>query len=47
MWQQMTGRAVRVEIQLPWVMQFLRDTITERVHGRGVTLLEKPPGVAW
>jgi hypothetical protein len=35
---------VRVEIELPWVMQFLRDTITKRVRGRGVALLEKPPG---
>jgi putative polyhydroxyalkanoic acid system protein len=52
MWQRITGRiemlddAVRVEIELPWVMQFLRDTITKRVRGRGVALLEKPPGEA-
>jgi len=50
MWQKITGRievleeAVRVEIELPWVMRFLRDTITKRVRGRGVALLEKPPG---
>jgi hypothetical protein len=52
MWQRIAGRievlddAVRVEIELPWVTQFLRDTITKRVRGRGVTLLEKPPGEA-
>ena len=52
MWQRITGRievlddAVRVEIELPWVMQLLRDTITKRVRGRGVALLEKPPGEA-
>jgi len=50
MWQQFTGRievlddALRVEIELPWVMRFLRDTIRKRVRGRGVALLEKPPG---
>ena len=52
MWQRITGRievlddAVRVEIDLPWMMQVLRDTITKRVRGRGVALLEKPPGEA-
>jgi hypothetical protein len=35
--------AVRVEIDLPWVMQFLRDIIAKRVHGRGIALLERPP----
>jgi hypothetical protein len=49
MWQQITGRievlddAVRVEIDLPWVMQLLRDTIAKRVRGRGIALLEWPP----
>jgi hypothetical protein len=49
MWQRLTGRievlddAVRVEIELPWVLQFLRDAITKRVRGRGIALLEKPP----
>ena len=48
MWQRITGRievldeAVRVEIDLPWIMQLLRDTIAKRVCGRGVALLEKP-----
>ena len=48
MWHRITGRievldeAVRVEIDLPWVMQLLRDTITKRGRGRGVALLEKP-----
>ena len=52
MWQRLTGRievlddAVRVEIELPWLMQFLREAITKRVRGRGVALLEKPSGEA-
>ena len=52
MWQRINGRivvlddAVRVEIELPWVMQLLRDTIAKRVRGRGIALLEKPPGEA-
>jgi putative polyhydroxyalkanoate system protein len=52
MWQRITGRievlddAVRVEIELPWVMRLLRDTIAKRVRGRGVALLERPPGEA-
>jgi hypothetical protein len=52
MWQRISGRivvlddAVRVEVELPWVMQLLRDTIAKRVHGRGIALLEKPPGEA-
>jgi Putative polyhydroxyalkanoic acid system protein (PHA_gran_rgn) len=50
MWQRITGRievqdeVVRVEIDLPWIMQLLRDTITKRVRGRGIALLERPPG---
>jgi Putative polyhydroxyalkanoic acid system protein (PHA_gran_rgn) len=49
MWQRITGRievfddAVRVEIDLPWVIQLLRDTIAKRVRGRGIALLERPP----
>ena len=31
---------------LAWVMQLLRDTIAKRVRGRGIALLEKPPGEA-
>ena len=52
MWQRITGRievlddVVRVEIDLPWIMQLLRDTIAKQVRGRGVALLEKPPGEA-
>ena len=52
MWQRITGRievlhdVVRIEIDLPWIMQLLRDTIAKRVRGRGVSLLEKPPGEA-
>jgi putative polyhydroxyalkanoate system protein len=51
-WQQITGRievledVVRVEIDLPWIMQLLRDTIAKQVRGRGVALLEKPQGEA-
>jgi len=49
MWQAITGRievldeAVRVEVDLPWIMSLLSDTITKQVRGRGVALLEKPP----
>jgi hypothetical protein len=52
MWQRISGRievlddAVRVVIELPLVMQLLRDTIGKRVRGRGVALLERPPGEA-
>ena len=48
MWQRITGRievldeAAHVEIDLPWIMHLLRDTITKRVRGRGVVLLERP-----
>ena len=51
-WQRITGRievlddVVRVEIDLPWIMQLLRDTIAKQVRGRGVALLERPPGEA-
>jgi hypothetical protein len=49
MWQRITGRievlddVVRVEIDLPWIMQFLRDTVAKQVRGRGVAMLERPP----
>jgi hypothetical protein len=49
LWQRITGRievlddTVRVEIDLPWAMQLLRDTIARRVRGRGVALLDRPP----
>ena len=49
MWQTITGRidvldeAVRVEIELPWIMNLLGDTIAKQVRGRGLALLEKPP----
>src|SRR2546429_9531587 len=52
MWQRITGRievlddVVRVEIDLPWIMQLLRDTIARQVRGRGIALLEKPQGEA-
>jgi hypothetical protein len=52
LWQRITGRievlddVVRVEIDLPWIMQLLRDTISKQVRGRGVALLEKPQGEA-
>ena len=50
MWQRITGRievlddVVRIEIDLPWIMQLLRDTVAKQVRGRGVALLERPPG---
>ena len=37
---------VRVEIDLPWIMRLLGDTVAKQVRGRGVALLEKPPGEA-
>jgi hypothetical protein len=49
MWQRITGRievlddVVRIEIDLPWIMQLLRDTVAKQVRGRGVALLERPP----
>ena len=52
MWQRITGRidvlddVVRVEIDLPWIMWLLRDAITKLMRGRGVALLETPPGEA-
>jgi hypothetical protein len=48
MWQTITGRievlddAVRVEIDLPWMMRLLGDTITKQVRGRARAMLEKP-----
>jgi Putative polyhydroxyalkanoic acid system protein (PHA_gran_rgn) len=51
-WQRISGRievledVVRIEIDLPWIMQLLRDAIARQVRGRGVVLLEKPPGEA-
>lgn len=50
MWQTIIGRlavlddAVRIEIDLPWLMRLLGDTITKQVRGRGMAMLEKPPG---
>ena len=47
--QTITGRidvlddAVRIEIDLPWIMQWLGETIAKQVRGRGIALLEKPP----
>jgi Putative polyhydroxyalkanoic acid system protein (PHA_gran_rgn) len=52
MWQTITGRievleeTVRIEIDLPWMMRLLGDTITKQVRGRGSAMLEKPPGPA-
>jgi hypothetical protein len=52
MWQRITGRievlddTVRVEIDLPWMMNLLADTVAKRVRSRGIALLEKPPGHA-
>jgi hypothetical protein len=49
MWQTITGvievldDAVRIEIELPWVMRLLADTVTKQVRGRGLAMLEKPP----
>ena len=52
MWQRITGRievlddVVNVEIDLPWIMQLLRDTIARQVRGRSIAMLEKPQGEA-
>ncbi len=52
MWQTITGAievlddAVRIELDLPWMMRLLADTITKQVRGHGVAMLEKPPGAA-
>jgi hypothetical protein len=52
MWQTITGAievlddAIRIEIDLPWMMQLLADTIAKRVRGHGVAMLEKPPDEA-
>ena len=52
MWQTITGRiqvledSVRIEIDLPWMMRLLGDTILKQVRGRGLAMLEKPPGPA-
>jgi hypothetical protein len=52
MWQTITGRievledAVRIEIDLPWMMRLLGDTILKQVRGRGLAMLEKPAGPA-
>ena len=50
MWQPITGAievlddAVRIEIHLPWMMRLLADTVAKQVRGRGIAMLEKPPG---
>ena len=50
MWQTITGTievlddAVRIEIDLPWMMRLLGDTVIKQVRGRGMAMLEKPPG---
>jgi hypothetical protein len=52
MWQTITGRvavlddAVRFEIDLPWLMRLLGDTVGRQVRERGMAMLEKPPGEA-
>ena len=49
MWQTITGGidvlddAVRIEIDLPWMMRLLADTVTKQVRGRSIAMLEKPP----
>jgi hypothetical protein len=48
MWQRITGRIEvlddtgRIEIDLPWVMQLLADTVARRVRSRGIALLQGP-----
>jgi hypothetical protein len=50
MWQPITGAievlddTVRIEIDLPWMMRLLADTVAKQVRGRSIAMLEKPPG---
>jgi Putative polyhydroxyalkanoic acid system protein (PHA_gran_rgn) len=50
MWQTITGAidvlddAVRIEIDLPWMMRLLGETILQQVRVRSLAMLEKPPG---
>src|ERR1700747_2329339 len=50
MWQPITGALevfddpVCIEIHLPWMMRLLADTVTKQVRGRGIAMLERPPG---
>jgi putative polyhydroxyalkanoic acid system protein len=52
MWQTITGAievlddAVCIEIELPWMMRLLAETVAKQVRGRGVAMLEKPPADA-
>src|SRR5216683_870411 len=49
-WQTITGAievlddVVSIEIDLPWMMRLLGETIMKQVRGRGIAMLEKPPG---
>jgi hypothetical protein len=49
-WQTITGAIevlddlVRISIDLPWMMRLLGETIMKQVRGRGIAMLEKPPG---
>jgi hypothetical protein len=50
MWQTIGGRievlddVVRIEIDLPWLMLLLGDTVAQRARERATLMLEKPPG---
>lgn len=50
MWVTFTGRievsddAARIEIDLPWLMRLLAETIRKQVSERATLMLEKPPG---
>jgi hypothetical protein len=52
MWLTIGGRivvqddTVRIEIDLPWLMRLLGDTIQKQVSERATLMLEKPPGRA-
>ena len=52
MWLAISGRievqdeTVRIEIDLPWLMRLLADTIRKQVSERATLMLEKSPGAA-
>ena len=47
-WQAVTGRvmvlddAVQIEIDLPWLLRLLADTVTKQARKRTLLMLEKP-----
>jgi hypothetical protein len=50
LWQAITGRvtvlddAVHIEIDLPWLMRLIADTVRKQARERTLLMLEKPAG---